>query len=137
LISYYNSGGYNVINSQEVTFITNPSVIEHKENIIFFQRDDIQKLSFFDELKHNFFPFKNIFSKEDCKELIHFLEKNKAQEKNIIIQCEYGKSRSLTTAIVLKETILNETHNLIVTESTIRNKIIYNIMKKGLTKKIS
>lgn len=129
VISFHNSSDYNIIEKQKVAFETNPSILKNKNNILTLPRDDVQELSKFQFFKHNFKPYRNIFSKNDLINIINFLNEKDYKEKDIIFQCEFGRSRSLTTAILLNEYYLSPTHKLIIEENKIRNKVIEKIIR--------
>lgn len=111
-----------------MSFVTNPDILKYQDNIILIRKDDIQKLTKFENFKHNIRPYNNIFNKNDCDEIIKFLKKNNFENKDIIFQCEYGKSRSLTTAICLYNNLLNKTHNLKIENNIVRNKVIEKVI---------
>lgn len=132
LISFYNSNDFSIVEKQQYSLKTNPTIIDFSNNILSLQKDDIIKLSFFNNLKHQIKPYSNIFSIKDSQLIINFLNNNDYKNKDIYIQCEYGKSRSLSTAIALEKYFLNNTHFLEHNENIIRNKIIYECIKKYL-----
>ena len=84
----------------------------------------MQELKGFRKLKHKIVKYRNIFNTQDLIEIISFFNRKNYKEKSIIIQCEYGKSRSLTLAICLIEYFLKTSHILIHNEYIIRNKVI-------------
>lgn len=131
VISFFNSNDFSIIDKQKFSIKTNPSILEFENNILCLQRDDITKLSFFKTIIHKLKPYNNIFSNNDVKLIVKFLKNNDYQNKDIYIQCEYGKSRSLTTAICLEKYFLNKTHKLEHEEKIIRNYIIYNCFQKN------
>lgn len=134
VISYYNSSDYSIIEKQKVAFETNTTILKNKKNILVIQKDDIQNLSKFQFLKHNFKPYSNVFSRNDIKSIIDFINERDYREKDIIFQCEFGKSRSLTTAILLHEYYLKNTHKLIIEENKIRNNVIEKIIRNYFEK---
>lgn len=134
VISYYNSSDYSIIEKQKVTFETNPTILRNEKNILTLKKDDIQNLSKFQFLKHNLKPYSNVFSKNDIKSIIDFINERDYKEKDIIFQCEFGKSRSLTTAILLHEYYLKNTHKLIIEENKIRNNVIEKIIRNYFEK---
>jgi hypothetical protein len=134
IISFHNTTDYNILEKQNVTFITNPDILTFKSNILFLKIDDVQDLTKFQFIKHSFKPYSNIFSEKDCVNIIEFLKEKDYKNKTLIFQCEYGKSRSLTTAMCLFEYFLNETHILEVDEKNIRNKVIEKIIIKYFKK---
>lgn len=134
VISFNNSSDYNIIEKQKVAFETNPSILKNKNNILTLPRDDIQELSKFQFFKHNLKSYGNIFSKNDLINIINFLNERDYREKDIIFQCEFGRSRSLTTAILLHEYYLKNTHKLVVDENKIRNKVIEKIIRNYFKK---
>lgn len=134
VISFYNSSDYNIIEKQKVAFETNPSILKNKNSILTLPIDDIQELSKFQFFKHNIKHYENVFSKNDLINIIDFLNNRDYREKDIVFQCEFGKSRSLTTALLLHEYYLNSTHKLVVEENKIRNKVIEKIIRNYFKK---
>ena len=134
VISFHNSSDYNIIEKQKVTFETNPTILKNEKSIFILKKDDIQNLSKFEFFKHRLKPYENIFSKHDLINIINFLNERDYREKDIIFQCEFGKSRSLTTAILLHRYYLKTTHNLVIEENKIRNKVIEKIIRNYFKK---
>ena len=130
VISFYNTTDYSIIEKQKVSFVSNSDILEYQDSILTLQKDDVQKLSKFQIIKHSIKPYPNIFDNKDCEKIIDFLYKKNYKNKNIIFQCEYGKSRSLTTAICFYNAYLNKTHELMAENNIIRNKVIEEIVLK-------
>lgn len=136
VVSFYNTTDIDIIEVQKRTFVSNPSLLKFEKNILTIQKDDIQKISSLKYFIHKIKPYHYIFNLYDLKKIISFLKDNEYKNKDIIIQCEYGKSRSLTLAICLIESILKETHELIHDERKKRNKVIQNVFKDNIAKLI-
>jgi hypothetical protein len=141
IISYHNYNTINVIELQELTFKSNPKLIENKDNIIFVNTDDIVSLgAIYDYLFnwnrekaiewYSFFNQSefNLFLDEDAIKIINFLEEKDFRNKNIVCQCEYGRSRSVATATFLYE-ILKETHVSLFDNNKNHNSRVYNLLK--------
>jgi ADP-ribosyl-[dinitrogen reductase] hydrolase len=99
-----------------------------------------QLLIYADDVSYEHILNKNFIEKlfKKNKNPFHFTDKNaidiinkvKGENiKNIYINCEYGKSRSVSTAIFINNYIL-ENHVLLTPDKIIRNKFIYNKLKK-------
>lgn len=130
LVSFVNYGDNNPIDD-----INKSPIIENinvKNQIVIYAND----ISYEHLRKPNFI---NKFLRKNVNEF-HFNDQNaidiisKVSEeniKNVYINCEYGKSRSVTTAIFINETILKN-HILLTEDKIIRNKYIYDKLNKIL-----
>lgn len=131
IISFYDAGENNIQEEQDLAIAANTALVNHS-NILFIEANDIEKTwawSWTNYWEKGNIPVK-LFDKEQAKRIIHFVRKN--QDKDFIIQCVHGHSRSLSTAIFLEETLLKDTHQLINNERVIRNRYIYKTLLKAL-----
>lgn len=132
LISFINHGDNNPIDE-----INGSPIVENIEvfNQLLIYADDV---SYEHLLNKNF--IERLFKKN--KNPFHFTSKNaldilnRVQDKNIkniYINCEYGKSRSISTALFLNNYLL-ENHMLLTPDKKIRNNFIYNKLKSNFIK---
>ncbi len=150
IISYRDASGVDIISLQNYSLPKNEKILNHK-NILCIEADDVEfeikedseqdkgfKLIFkniidkiFNKKLESNFPIV-LFNEMKAKEVIEFAMKNK--DKDIIVQCIYGKSRSLTTAIFLEEMVLKDTHILEHKEKVIRNNSFMTLLKNVFSK---
>ena len=136
VISFHNSSSPDIVTTQEISICSNPSLLEHRDNILSLRKDDIQQLSRWKQFRHAIRPYNHVFSIQDLQQVIDFLKANDHQEKNIYFQCEYGRSRSLTLAMMLHRYWLYPTHTIDHDDRVIRNIVIHDITVKHFAKSI-
>jgi hypothetical protein len=134
VISFHNSNTPDIVSTQEISICSNPSLLTYRNNILSLRKDDIQQLSRWQQFRHAIRPYENIFSTQDLQHVIHFFEVNNFKEKNIYVQCEYGRSRSLTLAMMLHKFMLSPTHHLEHDEHVIRNFQIQDVAEKHFSR---
>lgn len=76
------------------------------------------------EISDKAFPIK-LFNKKEAKRIIDFIEKNK--DRDFIFQCDFGRSRSLTTAIFAHKFMLTN-HKFSFPDYYIHNKSLFKIL---------
>lgn len=139
IISYKDASGVDIVSIQNFSLPQNDQIVNHK-HILCIEADDVdanvvlQKESVFSKLKSFFKTYNQaipvtLFNLNKANEVIEFVKKN--QDKNIIVQCVYGKSRSLKTAIFIENYLLSNTHKLEHQERIIRNQSFMDILKKA------
>lgn len=136
IISFRDAEEYNIQELQKFALAYNEPIKNHN-NILFIEANDVEdslKLRFMILIKRTNMPIK-LFNLDQANQILEFVDKNK--DKHIIVQCVYGKSRSLTTAIVLEETLLKETHRIEHNEKVVRNQSIYNKLLEAISNRIA
>lgn len=140
LINYHDFKAQNIQEVQDTSISKNTSILDlyKKNKILNIEANDLEinkiniKLAKKSQKKKNLYPIA-LFNEDHKKEIIEFIHNNK--DMNFIFQCDYGRSRSLTTAMFAKKFILTE-HELDVREEKIRNKSIFKkLMRYELFKK--
>ena len=124
IINFYDRTGISLYQIQKHSVPPNDSIIKlgNKEQILSICADDLD-LNF----KRNTAQPVSYLTDIQCNNIINFIKKH--TDKIFIFQCDYGKSRSLSTAIFAKEYILNE-HFFDHHEKVIRNQSFYNLLIK-------
>lgn len=129
VIYFYDCGDFNLKKYQNLTIVKNESLLNLMEDKDFIQLEindaEITKKALLRELNDKYQPIK-LFKKNDAMKIINFVKNKK--NYNFIFVCDYGRSRSLTTAIFCHENILKN-HEFINNERIIRNKSIYKILR--------
>lgn len=74
---------------------------ENEKLILFFNDYKMHNLSFFQKIKGLIGMKTSYLNKIDALKIIEYIKKNK--EKDFIIHCEYGRSRSVAIALFLRE----------------------------------
>ena len=98
-------------------------ILEVEVNDVEITKENIKK----EKDKKNF-PIK-LFNYTDAKRIIDFVSDN--NKNNFIFQCDFGRSRSLSTAIFCHRYILND-HRMSIGQQFIYNKSVYRILMKTL-----
>lgn len=128
IINFFDKNQLSLKKIQKIAIAKNES-IEKNNNILEIEANDIELIN--DKKINSSFEVK-IFNEMDAYKIIDFIIENK--DKNFIFQCDYGKSRSLTTAIFAHKFLLRQ-HKLINNEYKIRNKMIYRYLFKNFIKR--
>lgn len=76
---------------------------EDNKLILFFNDLKLNNISFIDKIKAQYNIETMCFMKKQVKEIKEYIEKNK--NKDLIIHCEYGKSRSVAIGIFLRDNL--------------------------------
>lgn len=132
VINYFDKDMDSLMKVQKLAIAKNTSIIEqfNRNKILEIEANDLEitkETIKLEKKKRKEYPIK-LFNKFLAKKIITFVEKNK--DMNFIFQCDYGRSRSLTTAYFMNRYILTD-HKLINKEILIRNKSIFKILMRA------
>jgi predicted protein tyrosine phosphatase len=96
--------------------------------ILFFNDLKINNISFIDKLKSQYDFETTCFMRQHVKEIKNYINKNK--NKDLIIHCEYGKSRSVAISMYLRDYLKYKIINKEEKELTKYNDWVLLMLKK-------
>lgn len=130
IINYYDFLGFSLFKTQNHSLVKNESIIylNDKKQILSICADDIN----INVISTGAQPI-SYLSEVQAEQIVDFIIKHK--DKTIVFQCDYGKSRSLSTAVFAKDYILKE-HDFSHKENVVRNQSFYNLLLEIYNKKL-
>lgn len=130
VVNYYDSTAKTLAEIQDISIAKNTTILQlEKENkLLSLEVNDVEVTEKTKKIEKKrektAIPLK-LMTEDVALSIIDFIEKNK--ESDFIFQCDFGRSRSLTTAYFANRFLLLD-HELINKEVLIRNKSIFKIL---------
>jgi len=131
IVNYFDLGGHSIAETQKFAIGKNATIekahqlgriLEVEANDVEITEENIKKSK-----DKNSYPIK-LFNLEEAKRVVDFIESHK--DSDFVFQCDFGRSRSLTTAVFAQKYILQE-HEILVRKQFIYNKSVYRLLARA------
>lgn len=101
---------------------------EDKKLVLFFEDLKAHQIPLIEKIKSQLGFQTKAFHKDLAKQTIQYIKNNK--DKDFIIHCEYGKSRSVAIALFIQQYYLHTIENKKISELQSYNDWVLNLLKK-------